>query len=198
MAKINKDKQAAVPQKVLHELFDYNSETGKWVNETNRGKRAKAGQPAGCLHKLTGYVRIKINGKQYQAHRLAWAYVYGDYPDGEQPYIDHINGKKDDNRIANLKISSGGDNMKNKEMYSSNTSGVNGVTRTEKVEPSGKIYYYWVAHWYNEKGKKRQKCFSINKLGEEVALKLAIDYRVEQIRLLEVNHGVIYSSRHGT
>lgn len=35
MAKINKEKQAAVPQKVLHELFDYNSETGVWVNKSN-------------------------------------------------------------------------------------------------------------------------------------------------------------------
>ena len=198
MAKINKDNQAAVPQKVLRELFDYNPETGKWVwiKKPHPNANIKIGQPAGCLSKK-GYVHIQINGKQYKAHRLAWAYVYGDFPDGKQPYIDHINGKKDDNRIENLKVSSHHENMRNIEMRSTNTSGVTGVFHQEMVNPSGKIYIYWKATWYDENGKKCYKYFSINKYGEEVALKLAIDYRVEQILLLEMNHGIIYSDRHG-
>lgn len=196
MSKINKEKQAAVAQQVLRELFDYNPETGRWTNNTNRGTRARVGQPAGSLRK-DGYVRIMINGYKYYAHRLAWAYVYGDYPEGEQPYIDHINGNPSDNRIINLKASSDGENMKNKKIRSSNTSGVNGVSRTEKKRPSGKVHCYWIAHWYDENGKLRGKYFSIHKLGEDSAKQLATDYRTEQIQLLELNFGIIYSERHG-
>jgi hypothetical protein len=47
-----------------------------------------------------GYVQIKISGKLYHAHRLAWLYVYGYMPEKE---IDHINRIRDDNRIANLR-----------------------------------------------------------------------------------------------
>lgn len=197
MTKVNKEKQAAVPQKVLHELFDYNSETGKWANKINRGARARKGQPAGCLKK-DGYNQIMINGHSYYTRRLAWAYVYGDFPEGGQPLIDHINGNPSDNRIANLKISSHSENMKNQKMQSNNTSGVNGVYRQEIVSSSGKIYHYWIAQWYDENGKFRYKYFSITKLGENQAKQTAIDYREGQLRLLELNFGIVYSERHGT
>jgi hypothetical protein len=47
-----------------------------------------------------GYLIIKIKGRQYKAHRLAWLYVYGQMPKG---VIDHINGDRSDNRICNLR-----------------------------------------------------------------------------------------------
>lgn len=196
MNKVSKEKQAAVPQKLLHELFDYNELTGSWVNRTNRG-RARKGQPVGYLNKK-GYIVIGINGVNYYAHRLTWTYVYGDYPNGEQPFIDHINGNPSDNRIENLKVSSAGENSRNQKMYSNNTSDVTGVCRIGKKRPSGKIYFYWVANWYNENRKQYYKHFSVHKLGEEQAKQSAINYRVEQIHLLEVKFGISYSARHGT
>lgn len=197
MSSINKEKQAAVPQKVLHKLFDYDEVSGVWTNKVNRNSRARVGQTAGSLDKSTGYVQIGINGHYYQAHRLAWVYVYGDYPDGEQPYIDHINGIRNDNRIVNLKISSHGENMKNQKMKSNNSSGVTGVHHTENVRPSGKIDSYWVARWQDENGKRRFKSFPIHTYGEEVAKQMAIDHRAEQLLLLEVSFGIKYSERHG-
>ena len=197
MTKVNKQKQAAMPQKLLHELFDYNPVTGGWTNKTNRGSRARVGHPAGSLDK-DGYVRIRISSIDYQAHRLAWAYVHGDFPEGEQPFIDHINGNPSDNRITNLKISSQAENNKNKKMKSNNTSGVTGVSRTEIVSSSGEMYRYWTAQWYDENGKEHKKAFSIGKLGEGEAKQMAINCRIEQIRLLEQNHNIIYSPRHGT
>lgn len=197
MSSINKGKQAAVPQKVLHELFDYNEVTGKWINKTNRNSRARKGQTAGCLNKSTGYVTVGINGQQYQAHRLVWAYVYGDFPEGEQPYIDHINGNPSDNRIENLKVSSHGENQKNRKMNSDNTSGIAGVYRQEKPSLSGKIYTYWTAQWCGENGKTCYKFFAVHTYGEEEAKQLAIKYRAEQLQLLEVNFGIKYSDRHG-
>jgi len=47
-----------------------------------------------------GYIIIKINRKDYQAHRLAWLYEYGNFP---KQTIDHINRIKTDNRICNLR-----------------------------------------------------------------------------------------------
>lgn len=62
MSKSNKEAQSVVQQKVLHELFDYNGTTGRWLNKTNR-RRARAGQSVGCVNKSTGYVVIWINGR---------------------------------------------------------------------------------------------------------------------------------------
>lgn len=202
MSKINKEKQAAVPQKLLHELFEYNELTGgwKWVKKPSNRANVKAGQVAGCLDKKSGYIRIQINGYNYYAHRLAWTYIYGDYPSGEQPFIDHINGKKDDNRITNLKCSSGHENMRNQKMTSRNTSSVTGVQRKglhNRSKKNPKINYYWVAYWYDENGKSRAKCFNIEELSEEGAKRAAIEHRVEQLRKLKVNFGIVYSERHG-
>ena len=196
MAKINREKQTVMPQKLLKDLFEYNGETGDWVSKVNRGK-VKIGQSIGSLHKSTGYIRIMINYNEYLAHRLAWVYTYGDFPEGKQPFIDHINGNPLDNRIINLRVSSGGENMKNKKMDSRNKSGVTGVRRSETMASSSKIYAVWIASWYNERGKLCHKYFNIETYGEEEAKQLAIKHRAEQIRLLELNHGISYSDRHG-
>ena len=51
-------------------------------------------------------------------------YVYGHWPEKE---IDHINCVKDDNRIANLRIATRGDNCHNSSKPRNNTSGFKGV-----------------------------------------------------------------------
>jgi hypothetical protein len=43
---------------------------------------------------------MNIDRKNYLGHRLAWFYVNGVWPVGD---IDHINGNRSDNRIANLR-----------------------------------------------------------------------------------------------
>lgn len=200
MSKINKEKQATMPQKVVKELFGYDSKLNVlvWAKKHHpKANSIKIGQPAGYVDNKTGYVVIMINGYHYYVHRLIWTYFYGDYPEGEQPLIDHINGKKADNRIENLRVSSSGENSRNRKKASDNTSGITGVRRAEKVIPSGKIYVYWEAYWYNENGKQRVKRFPIHKLGEYEAKQMAINYRAEQLRLLELNHGIVYSDRHG-
>lgn len=200
MVKINKEKQAAVPQKLLREVFDYNELTGKWIwikKPHPKANNIKVGQPAGTVNK-DGYVQIGINGYTCLAHRLAWTYIHGDYPDGEQPYIDHINGDKADNRIENLRVSSGAENGRNQGMKSNNTSGVIGIRREGKWSGTKiKKNWYWVAYWCDENSTKREKGFNIEKLGEDKAKQLAIEYRAEQVRLLALNYGIVYSDRHG-
>ena len=58
---------------------------------------ARVGDIAGCLVK-TGYRQIKIGNTAYLAHRLAWFYVYGEWPE----QLDHINRIKTDNRLDNI------------------------------------------------------------------------------------------------
>lgn len=47
-----------------------------------------------------GYVTVIHNGFAYKAHRLAWLLHYRRWPEFE---VDHINGLRADNRIANLR-----------------------------------------------------------------------------------------------
>lgn len=55
---------------------------------------------------------------------MAWAIHHGEWPDGE---IDHINMKRDDNRIANLRLATSSDNRMNSGRQENNTSGMKGV-----------------------------------------------------------------------
>lgn len=52
-----------------------------------------------------------------------WLYVYGKWPD----QIDHVNGKKDDNRIINLRETDHSGNQCNRFVQANNTSGYKGV-----------------------------------------------------------------------
>ena len=80
---------------------------------------------AGSINK-NGYRYISIANKKHLAHRLAWAMYYGVEPVGE---IDHINGRRDDNRVENLRLVSHQENAHNmKEPPNHNTSGLLGVS----------------------------------------------------------------------
>ena len=80
-----------ITQAELKEQLDYNPETGVFTWKVANSNRNKVGGVAGCLHKFTGYNVIRINKKGCKSHRLAWLYVYGEFPKG---FIDHINSKR--------------------------------------------------------------------------------------------------------
>lgn len=83
-----------------------------------------SGKEAGCVWGDRPYRRIMLNKLSYGAHRLAWLYVYGKWPDGE---IDHINGIHDDNRICNLRDVTKTGNARNRRLRADNTHGAPGV-----------------------------------------------------------------------
>lgn len=93
----------------LLELCAYDPETGLLTWRKSKGA-AKGGKPVGGVHRVKGYGEACIDGEDFQTHRLIWFYVYGEWPRGE---IDHINGKRDDNRIVNLRDVPSGINRQN-------------------------------------------------------------------------------------
>lgn len=106
-------------RKRLMEVLDYNPETGVFTRLVGKG----AGQPV-AGSQVGRYSQHRIDGTRYQAHVLAWLYVYGEYPRSE---IDHENRNKSDNRIANLRCATRSLNMGNITEPRHNTSGVKGV-----------------------------------------------------------------------
>lgn len=106
----------------LKETLNYDPETGIFTwKETRRGLRI--GDVAGCIAKH-GYIVIRVDKRLYTAHRLAWLYVYGEWPSKN---IDHINRNRSDNRISNLRSASQSENCQNTSLRSDNKSGHAGV-----------------------------------------------------------------------
>jgi hypothetical protein len=112
-----------ITQEKLKELLSYDRSTGVFTWAKARPKIQK-GNIAGSTHP-SGYIRITVGGKRYQAHRLAWLFVNGSFPDHD---IDHLNHCRSDNRISNLRSVTHKENGKNQSLYSSNTSGFTGVS----------------------------------------------------------------------
>lgn len=74
-----------------------------------------------------GYICLKVDGRMFKGHRLAWFFVHGDFPQG---HIDHINGNPSDNRIENLRDVSRSVNMQNERgARTHNSTGLLGVSR---------------------------------------------------------------------
>ena len=95
----------------LKELLYYDPELGwfMWL-VSRKGIRFGAGTIAGTP-KGNGYLVIRVGGVLYLAHRLAWLYMTGAWPDK----IDHrLNGGYDNN-IRNLRNGSYSFNNENKK-----------------------------------------------------------------------------------
>lgn len=113
-----------ISQEELRKQVHYDPETGeirrivKVINSTNIGEVV-----VGNVSHY-GYLRINILGKRYLQHRIAWLYMYGEYPDGD---MDHINQVKTDNRICNLRKVTRSQNMQNTGKPKNNTSGTRGI-----------------------------------------------------------------------
>lgn len=112
----------------LKEIYSYNPETGLFSRLKGRVKKV------GTIE--DGYVVIKIDKVNHRAHILAWLYVYGEIPEQE---IDHINNERADNRIANLRLATAGQQMANKMLSKLNTSGVKGVGLRKGRKPYGAV-----------------------------------------------------------
>lgn len=111
--------------------FIYNSETGE-IKRTDRRSSC------GSLDK-DGYLIIKIKGKQFKSHRIAWLLHYGVFP---TKIIDHINRIKTDNRIKNLREVDYKTNNNNKIFKPNEKTGVSGIYLDECTKGLRKKYSF--------------------------------------------------------
>ena len=107
---------------LLIKLFEYKSGSLYWKERP--AYNIKINSQAGNTEK-SGYVRIKIMGQTYLAHRLIFKMIHNIEPD----YIDHINNIKSDNRIENLQEISFSQNKLKGGLYlqKNNKSGHKGI-----------------------------------------------------------------------
>lgn len=113
-----------ITKESLRAVLDYNPETGIFKTKVNT-KRHKVGDEVGYITGK-GYIRISVpgmKGLQYQAHRLAFMYMLGRWPD----CVDHINGIREDNRWFNLRDADLEINSRNMKKRKDNSSGATGV-----------------------------------------------------------------------
>lgn len=93
----------------VREILDYNPDTGEFHWKIRPTKNSPVGKKAGGITG-EGYGYIQYLGKRYPMSHLAWLHFYGKSP---AIYLDHINGDRFDNRIANLREATPAENMQN-------------------------------------------------------------------------------------
>jgi hypothetical protein len=109
----------------LRQVLNYDPGTGIFTWKIQPHARFRVGDVAGATRQ-DGYIHITVDKVHHLAHRLAWLHVSGEWP---TQTIDHINGIKNDNRIANLREFSTGQNQQNRRKpHKTNKVGLLGVT----------------------------------------------------------------------
>lgn len=109
----------------LKQLLKYDPATGEFTRLVKAGN-----QPVGAVvgtMRDNGYIQIQIDGVNYRAHRLAWFYMNGEWPEHD---VDHWNTVRDDNRYDNLRPATRKVNIQNqRKAQAHNKVGLLGVRK---------------------------------------------------------------------
>lgn len=158
-------KEHIITPEDLRKLLRYDPETGKLHSR-------RTGREVFTNTHHSGYKKGAVKSNTYTAHRVCMAIYLGAWPDGE---VDHINGDRADNRLANLRVVTKSQNQRNAKKRKDNTAGHVGLT----LRPNGK----WQA--YISHSGKRQHIGTFSSKSD------AINARIKQQNL----HS--YTERHG-
>lgn len=134
----------SLTQERLKEMLRYDPETGHfwWLKRGGRRSKVKFDQPAGYPN-FYGHIVIGIDNKRYYAHRLAWFYMTGAWPERE---IDHINVVSGDNRWINLREAHHHQNLNNIHAHADSRTGLKGIVEHKpgvwraRIRSAGKTY----------------------------------------------------------
>lgn len=142
---------------LVREVLDYNPDTGLFIwllraprhftdgRVQNAAYKCKAwnekwaGSPALTADDGNGYRVGNLFGRITFAHRAAWAHFYGVWPDRQ---LDHIDGNRAGNWIANLRLATDAVNRMNTRIRVGNKFGVHGISQV----PSGRYAAEIKAH----------------------------------------------------
>lgn len=133
------------PIETLRQRLMYDPDTGKlyWreMQNSSRGRgmfntRYANKEAFTCLK--DGYLNGKLEKNNFLAHRIIWAIYHGYEPKLE---IDHINGNRSDNRIANLRQVTKAENAQNRKTRRTSKSGIDGVYWVQKIQKWRAVKY---------------------------------------------------------
>lgn len=136
---------AALTYDQVSQILKYDPETGKlfwlprppelFLDGTGKHNSAErnagrwngrfAGKEAFTAVTQNGYKFGRIFDQGHYAHRIAWLLATKEWP---VTGIDHIDGDRANNRLANLREADAAENMKNQKLHAGNVSGAHGVT----------------------------------------------------------------------
>ncbi len=143
----------------------------QFVSWSNRFAGKKAGTVVS--KKKKSYLKININGRNYYAHRIAWAILSGNWPEDE---IDHVNGNSLDNSKDNLRQVTRKENCRNVSLMPNSASGYCGV------------------NWHEPSGKWRAR---VKVDGKENYLGLFDDPQEAAIRIKAIRDSIGFHKNHG-
>lgn len=119
--------------------YEYHLDTGRFSHKTTIGGTIPGVPLSETPHRR--YLLIKILHKKYKAHKLAWFWVTGVWPER----IDHRNLDKKNNTWNNLREATNSQNAQNTKIMKTNTSGFRGVDQRSHKVGGGKYKKMWRA-----------------------------------------------------
>lgn len=125
-----KAREARLSHERVRYLFNYDPLTGVLTNAVDRGVNglSSAGLVLGDDQAGDDHIRVHVDGMVFLAHRLAWFWWFGKWPDDQ---LDHRDLNKRNNRLFNLREATDGGNRQNMPKQSNNSSGHIGVSWSE-------------------------------------------------------------------
>lgn len=117
-------KESDLSFEYVSSLLSYDQLSGELTWLVRRGP-CMAGDIAGYIER-DQYCRVWLGGRNRGAHRIAWLLTTKEWPRHE---IDHKDGCRSNNRLANLRPATPSENKRNVCISKRNTTGYKGVTR---------------------------------------------------------------------